>query len=346
MICIEIRDLMSNYIDGELNDFDKTRVEKHCGECPFCREELYTLKNIVSDTRNMDEYDVPDDLRDNIRNEIMKKSIWEIIKEAFTTVPSFRWQTAGVVLSAFLILIVFAGNMEEVINNGLMEKISTDKITIKNNKMLKGNANIGKAKVTKKITYKIKQNKIAGTYRKMHRERIETPGILSEKTSLESKKDNLEKNFSLLRSSIKDKDIVKSPEVKKEEGITVITGSSFKEKADIEGKDVTALKTKLGNKAKEIPSLNKNIIVTGKVLADKNGKKVGVKNAKVVVVLKDGATKNIQNIVTDKKGNFSLILNKSEKYEINVEKKGYKSKTITNVDESNYQDNEEIVIEK
>ncbi len=39
---------LSEYIDGELPDPDRTRVEDHVGRCPQCRRVLATLRKTVA----------------------------------------------------------------------------------------------------------------------------------------------------------------------------------------------------------------------------------------------------------------------------------------------------------
>ena len=45
--CGEIIELMSLYIDGELDSETKREFEEHIETCESCRSELYELKEIV-----------------------------------------------------------------------------------------------------------------------------------------------------------------------------------------------------------------------------------------------------------------------------------------------------------
>lgn len=339
MTCIEIRDMMSAYIDGELNDFDKVRVEKHCDGCPFCTEELNTLKNIINELRRLNDYEVPEGIRDNIRDQINRKSVWETIKGVFTAAPSFRWQTAGVVLSAFLILMVFSGRLDEIVNNGIKEEVKTKEIVMKSNKIKK---RTGEAVRTDRLVsnpgYKIhKKSSIASV------KQPKVSSLLSERLE----KSDFDKPMTLYSSKENEKSIERKAGLTGRIDLKSLKSTGFEMDKKIEEKVGTVVKDNLGSKAKEISVLSRNFVVSGRIISkNREGMKLGVKGANIVVIEKNGEAKAVQNITTDRKGNFTLILDKNEKYDINVIKKGYKTKTISNINDSKLNETEEIVIEK
>jgi hypothetical protein len=94
MSCLEIQELLSAYIDGELEEKQQILVSDHLKECKECQkvyDELLAISNLFSDVA-MEE--PPDDLVANIMSEIEKveKSQKVVKLERQKTRPSFGWQ--------------------------------------------------------------------------------------------------------------------------------------------------------------------------------------------------------------------------------------------------------------
>ncbi|MGV3724632.1 MAG: anti-sigma factor family protein, partial [Actinomycetota bacterium] len=47
MTCEELRDNLDRYIDGELDERTRRRVEEHLPECPACARELKALQQLA-----------------------------------------------------------------------------------------------------------------------------------------------------------------------------------------------------------------------------------------------------------------------------------------------------------
>jgi len=77
MNCADIRELLSEYIDGELNQAEAKEIEKHLALCGECRHEYDGLSRVASLLRGLPEIPVPDtfdaDLRQLLREEKIKK---------------------------------------------------------------------------------------------------------------------------------------------------------------------------------------------------------------------------------------------------------------------------------
>jgi len=72
--CIEITELLSVYVDNELNDTDKQSVEEHLAECESCSAllEIYREISISADESNVQ---VPDALRLGVMNRVQSEEI-------------------------------------------------------------------------------------------------------------------------------------------------------------------------------------------------------------------------------------------------------------------------------
>ena len=71
--CREVRDLSSDYIDGELDEASRGRVGEHIGWCGPCSAFINTLRATVNMLRSAPKRDAPegfpDRVRDAVRNE-------------------------------------------------------------------------------------------------------------------------------------------------------------------------------------------------------------------------------------------------------------------------------------
>ena len=72
--CAEVRDVSSDYIDGDLDASTAERVTSHVERCPPCKAFLNTLRATVNMLRGMPPNDPPDDFRRRVRDSVRKSS--------------------------------------------------------------------------------------------------------------------------------------------------------------------------------------------------------------------------------------------------------------------------------
>lgn len=68
--CHEVRQLSSDYIDGDLRDADVKRVNRHLEWCPPCNAFIETLRATVNMLRNTPKREAPEDFRQRVREAI------------------------------------------------------------------------------------------------------------------------------------------------------------------------------------------------------------------------------------------------------------------------------------
>ncbi len=73
MKCETIRNLLSSYIDRELNDIEKTELENHLAECDECRQEYEMLLDIVSACSNLEEVELPQDFKTELHQRLIEE---------------------------------------------------------------------------------------------------------------------------------------------------------------------------------------------------------------------------------------------------------------------------------
>ncbi len=72
--CIEVRELSSEYIDGELHEAADTKITKHVGWCKPCSSFVSTLRATVGLLRAAPKRKAPSDFRQRIRENIPRDS--------------------------------------------------------------------------------------------------------------------------------------------------------------------------------------------------------------------------------------------------------------------------------
>lgn len=61
--CLEMVDLLSDYIDGNLDAGMRSLIEQHGGQCPPCQSFIRTLKKTVEVVRKQPRSPLPERLR-------------------------------------------------------------------------------------------------------------------------------------------------------------------------------------------------------------------------------------------------------------------------------------------
>ncbi|MFT7616980.1 MAG: hypothetical protein ACI97A_000610 [Planctomycetota bacterium] len=97
MNCRECHDKLSLYLDGQLTDEERLRVEEALERCPECVEELNVLRELLDELGNEEEISVPtallQDLKDAFQQEVAEK---ETPKPAFSLIQALgNWRIAA-----------------------------------------------------------------------------------------------------------------------------------------------------------------------------------------------------------------------------------------------------------
>ncbi|KPU42257.1 anti-sigma-W factor RsiW [Oxobacter pfennigii] len=70
MECSKAMDLMSEYVDGILEDNDAQEFQEHLKTCENCRDEYNMLKSIVDDCHQLIDIDLPDDFHQKLHDRL------------------------------------------------------------------------------------------------------------------------------------------------------------------------------------------------------------------------------------------------------------------------------------
>jgi hypothetical protein len=105
MKCENIKELMSMYIDNEINEVDKAKFEKHIAQCPQCKEEYEILKDLVLECSEIDEVKLPQGFMEELHNKLVAAQANKPSK--FTQfLRKANWKPAAGAVAAVLILAI------------------------------------------------------------------------------------------------------------------------------------------------------------------------------------------------------------------------------------------------
>ena len=72
--CIEVRELSSDYVDGDLGDEAAKRVKSHLDMCGPCKAFMNTMRATVEILRSATRHKAPSSLRERLRDAVQKES--------------------------------------------------------------------------------------------------------------------------------------------------------------------------------------------------------------------------------------------------------------------------------
>jgi len=124
MKCETIKNMMSSYIDKDLNNIEKAEFEKHLAECEECRAEYESLIDIVAACGNLEEIELPQ----NFRTELHQRLNEEKRKRNFFSgiMGSKRMKMATGFVAAVLVIAIGIGSSSLLFNNNMKTAQSAD----------------------------------------------------------------------------------------------------------------------------------------------------------------------------------------------------------------------------
>lgn len=110
MKCENIKELMSMYIDNEINEVDKAKFEKHIAQCPQCKEEYEILKDLVLECSEIDEVELPQGFMEELHKKLIVAQTNKPSK--FTQfIRRANWKPVAGAVAAVLILAISVNSL-------------------------------------------------------------------------------------------------------------------------------------------------------------------------------------------------------------------------------------------
>jgi anti-sigma factor RsiW len=103
--------LLSSYLDGQLTEAERSRVETHLRACALCREEVESLRYMKSVLAAAPRRAMPPELISSIEDAVSRPSWTRLIPAAFRAPRIFV--PAGALAALALVLSLWLGNKRE-----------------------------------------------------------------------------------------------------------------------------------------------------------------------------------------------------------------------------------------
>lgn len=131
MECVEIKALLSEFIDGTLDAQTMAAVEAHVSTCKGCEEELKSLSVVVEELGALDPIKAPDDFLEKIHERMAPRhGFYRILRKLFFPLHvKIPLELAGAATMALLVLFVLNVQQSE---KGIVQspKVSTYKMDV------------------------------------------------------------------------------------------------------------------------------------------------------------------------------------------------------------------------
>ncbi|MBS1891514.1 MAG: zf-HC2 domain-containing protein [Actinobacteria bacterium] len=66
MVCREVVELVTDYLEGSLSRAERRRFEAHLADCPHCTEYLAQIRETIRLTGRLEAGDLPAEMRDDL----------------------------------------------------------------------------------------------------------------------------------------------------------------------------------------------------------------------------------------------------------------------------------------
>ena len=125
MKCLEIEELISLYIDDELDEHTKELLEKHLEECSYCKKEYAALLTTIHICKELPMIELPENYNDSLYSKLMVVKEQYNMEESEETQPNtlvfdkkkkkhFNWKVYASIAAVFLVLIVSVSSLSSL----------------------------------------------------------------------------------------------------------------------------------------------------------------------------------------------------------------------------------------
>jgi negative regulator of sigma E activity len=115
MDCREIKNQLSEYIDGALGAEAAERVARHLEACPDCMETYEGMSRVVGYMREMEPVREPADFLENVKTRLEEKpSPWAVVRRLFSP-PAVRLPVGAAVAAAVLMLVLYLPGDKDIV---------------------------------------------------------------------------------------------------------------------------------------------------------------------------------------------------------------------------------------
>jgi hypothetical protein len=115
MVCNEVRERLSEYLDDVLPIEKKTRVDEHLSACAECRRELASLKTVVRELHTLHQVAPPDGFLEQLHGRLTARPWHQRVLRSFFLPLRFKIpiQVAGAITVALLVFSILTLRQDE-----------------------------------------------------------------------------------------------------------------------------------------------------------------------------------------------------------------------------------------
>ena len=110
MTCSELREILPDFLFGELSEEKNLAVRGHLAECADCREEVASLQQLLGVLREVPEISPAQRLV--FVPQPARRSFWPRLRERFLDVPLWRWGVRAAFAAVLAVLFILGTRME------------------------------------------------------------------------------------------------------------------------------------------------------------------------------------------------------------------------------------------
>ncbi|MFZ5989211.1 MAG: anti-sigma factor family protein [Bacillota bacterium] len=107
--CGEIIELISLYIDNELDDAKKAEVEEHISSCESCRSEIEELKEVVNMCKNVEDVELPEGFSEKLHEKLIEEKQKQEDKRRFIVLGSKYMKIASSIAAGIILVFIIRG---------------------------------------------------------------------------------------------------------------------------------------------------------------------------------------------------------------------------------------------
>jgi len=133
MECKDVKNVLSNYLENDLGDIEKTQVEHHLHACKTCQAELESLKRMVAELGSLNKVSAPKDLLEGVHRRLGL----EPPKKQFPQKIKVPLEAVGV-LASIILIVYFANQSGFFAVPPMLEQVEVTKARAKSAPQSKG----------------------------------------------------------------------------------------------------------------------------------------------------------------------------------------------------------------
>lgn len=119
MTCLEVQELLSAFVDNELDDDKMNKVQEHLEKCPSCKKDVEELKDVIAELSSFEDVPIPDAFNERLHEVLVAEGQDIRNSKAIPMVKKkkFNWKRTSSIAAVFIVglfsVILYNNNLEE-----------------------------------------------------------------------------------------------------------------------------------------------------------------------------------------------------------------------------------------